>query len=111
MDKTEDLNFVTNVVDDEVLQKLKSQKEEKEETWELDGETLTESDLLLLIKVSEAKGTSFNVGRFLLFFFYHIVWFCMTPFIGVPVIYCLEGFDFHLIRNMGFCNLNVTGVF
>ena len=71
-------------------------------TYTIGGETVTEDDLKHVIKISEAKGDFFNLPRFLLIAFYHFLFFFCTPFVAIPVIFVLEGFDFHLIYNMRF---------
>jgi hypothetical protein len=74
-------------------------------TYEFMGEELDAEELILLIKVSEAKSRHFKVGRFFLIMFYHFLFFCMTPFVAIPVIYVLEGYNSHLLANMRF-NVN-----
>ena len=61
---------------------------------------MTEKELILLIKVSEAKTDHFKLGRTLLIMFYHFIYFFFTGIIGVPVIYIIEGFDAHLLYNL-----------
>jgi len=73
----------------------------------LDGEKVSEKELKLLIKVSESKEKHFKLGRCLLIMFYHFLFFCGTPMIAIPCVFIMEGFDFHLIRNMRFFNINM----
>ena len=73
----------------------------------LDGEELSEKELKLLIKVSEMKEKNFKLSRCLLIMFYHFLFFCGTPMVAIPCVYIMEGFDFHLIRNMRFFNVNM----
>ena len=76
-------------------------------TFKLNGEILTEDELKHVIKSSESQGTTFNLGRFLLIAFYHLLLFLTTPIIAVPIIFVLEGFDAHLIYNMRFVGLSM----
>ena len=92
---------------DEITTPEDEQKEADTQTWEFMGEQLNKEELKLLIKVSEAKTRHFMVGRFFLLMFYHFLFFCMTPFVALPVIFVLEGFDVHLIKNLRFFNLHM----
>ena len=82
-----------------------------EKTWELLGETLNTEELKLLIKVSESNESKLKVGRALLLMFYHLLLFILTPIIAAPIIYVLEGFDYHLIHNMRFLKFDFYGIY
>ena len=74
------------------------------------GETLNNEELKLLVKLSESNYNKFKVGRVLLVMFYHLLLSVLSPILAAPIVYVLEGFDFHLIYNMRFFQLHVFGI-
>ena len=50
--------------------------------------------------------TKFNVGRFLLFTFYHIISVTCSYFVAVPLIFIIEGFNLKTLQNLQFVRMN-----
>ena len=85
--------------------KKKASDDEKEEiTYEIDGETFTEKNLLDVIIFNE-KFQNFNVLGFLQVFFYHCIYNFMTPILGNLIILLAECGNPTLQQNMGFLRI------
>jgi hypothetical protein len=76
--------------------------------YHLNGEWVDEEEISLLIRVSESRDRDFNFSKSFMSMFYHILTFTLTPFIAVPLIWVLEGFDTNLLHNMLFLKVEPT---
>ena len=88
-------------IDSPVLIKAESLEKSKEPVYQFDGIQATESELKDFITQSSYY-TQFKIGVFFKFFMYHMLHFCTSPFIAVPIIFVFEGFNGNLLHNIAF---------
>lgn len=71
-------------------------------TYDLNSQQVTFDEIKLAISISESNESKFKIGRSLLMILYHLMFLMLTPFLALPIIFVLEGFNFHLIYNINF---------
>ena len=71
----------------------------------LNGEWFDEEEIRILIRVSESRDRDFNTKASVTIFFYHCIFYFMTPIVGIPLIWIFEGFNLNLAHNMQFVKI------
>lgn len=103
----ESIGFEVNA-QEEAREEPESPPPKTERSWNYNGEMLTESDIKMLIWLTE-KDQQFRPLIMLKFFIYHFI-NLTCPFLTPPFVYLCEGFNWNMVVNMQLTTFSIQAI-